>query len=150
MAPDRFGRYEILAEVGDGSMARVYRAWDPRVGRVVAVKTVKSEYLSSDSAADYLRRFQREARAAGALSHRNIVQVFDVGPDFIVMEFVEGRTLRALLQARQRLPPEEAIRLLAPLADAIDHSHRAGIVHRDVKPANVMVQPDGSPKLMDF
>ncbi len=150
MAPNRFGRYEILAEVGDGSMARVYRAWDPAFERVVAVKTVKSEHLAGDSAADYLKRFRREARAVGSLSHPGIVQVFDVGPDFIVMEFVEGRTLRQLLREKERFSPEQAIRLLMPLAEAVDHAHRSGIVHRDIKPANVMVQPDGTPKLMDF
>ncbi len=150
MLPERFGRYEVLAEIGDGAMGRVYSAWDPRVSRVVAVKTVKAELLSSDTAAEYLKRFRREAQAAGSLNHPQVVRVFDIGDDFLVMEYVEGRTLRALIRDTGRVAPEETLRLLGPVADAIDHAHRAGIVHRDIKPANVIVQPDGQPKLMDF
>ncbi len=150
MLPERFGRYEVLAEIGDGAMGRVYSAWDPGVKRVVAVKTVKTELLTSDTAAEYLKRFRREAVAAGGLNHPQVVRVFDIGDDFLVMEFVEGRTLHALIRAAGRIEPAETLRLLGPVADAVDHAHRAGIVHRDIKPANVMVQPDGQPKLMDF
>jgi serine/threonine-protein kinase len=150
MPPEKFGRYEVLAELGDGAMGRVYKAWDPGVQRVVAVKTVKREYLSSDTAAEYLRRFRNEAIAAGRLTHPGIVRVYDVDQDFLVMEYIEGRTLQALLRERGRLPPGEVSRLLAPVAEAIDAAHRQGIVHRDVKPANIMVQADGQPKLMDF
>ncbi len=150
MLPERFGRYEVLAEIGDGAMGRVYSAWDPRVSRVVAVKTIKAELLTSDTAADYLKRFRREAVAAGGLNHPQVVRVFDIGDDFLVMELVEGRTLRALIRDRGRLEPQETLRLLGPVADAIDHAHKAGIVHRDIKPANLIVQPDGQPKLMDF
>ncbi len=150
MSQDRFGRYEVRGALGDGSMARVYRAWDPAFERTVAIKTVKSEYLASDTAPRYLQRFGQEARAAGSLSHPNIVRVFDVGADFMVMEFVEGRTLRDLLRGGRRFDPEETVALLSPIADALDHAHRAGIIHRDVKPANIMVQPHGVPKLMDF
>ena len=150
MLPERFGRYEVLAEIGDGAMGRVYSAWDPRVSRVVAVKTVKAELLAGDTAAEYLKRFRREAQAAGSLNHPQVVRVFDIGDDFLVMEFVEGQTLRALIRSAGRVKPEETLRLLGPVADAIDHAHRAGIVHRDIKPANVIVQPDGQPKLMDF
>ena len=150
MLPERFGRYEVLAEIGDGAMGRVYSAWDPKVSRVVAVKTVKAELLTSETAAEYLKRFRREAVAAGALNHPQVVRVFDIGDDFLVMEFVEGRTLHALIRAAGRIEPAETLRLLGPVADAVDHAHRAGIVHRDIKPANVMVQPDGQPKLMDF
>ena len=117
---------------------------------MVAVKTIKSEYLTRDTADEYLRRFRREAQSAGGLNHPAIVRVFDLGDDFLVMELVEGRTLHRLIREEGRLAPEEALRLLAPVADAVDHAHRAGIVHRDIKPANVMVQPDGQPKLMDF
>jgi serine/threonine-protein kinase len=150
MLPERFGRYEVLAEIGDGAMGRVYSAWDPKVSRLVAVKTLKPELLTSDTAADYLKRFRREAQAAGALNHPHVVRVFDVGADFLVMEYVEGRTLHALVREAGRVEPGETLRLLGPVADALDHAHRAGIVHRDVKPANVIVQPDGQPKLMDF
>jgi serine/threonine-protein kinase len=150
MIPEKFGRYEVLAEVGDGAMGRVYTAWDPAVGRVVAVKTVKRELLTRDTTAEYLRRFRNEGIAVGALSHPAIVSVYDVGEDFLVMEYVEGRTLQAILRDRGRLPPEEVQRLLAPIADAVDLAHRRSIVHRDIKPANVMVQTEGQPKLMDF
>ena len=150
MTPEKFGRYEVMAEVGDGAMGRVYSAWDPAVGRVVAVKTVKRELLTRDTAPEYLRRFRNEGIAVGGLSHPAIVAVYDVGEDFLVMEYVEGRTLQAILRERGRLPPEEVQRLLAPVADAVDFAHKRSIVHRDIKPANVMVQTDGRPKLMDF
>jgi len=150
MLPERFGRYEVLAELGDGAMGRVYSAWDPKVSRVVAVKTVKSELLTSATADDYLKRFRREAVAAGGLNHPQVVRVFDIGDDFLVMELVEGRTLFALIREAGRIEPAETLRLLGPVAEALDHAHRAGIVHRDIKPANVIVQPDGQPKLMDF
>jgi serine/threonine-protein kinase len=145
-----FGRYEVLDEIGDGAMGRVYRAWDPAVSRVVALKTIKPEYLSRDTRDEYLKRFRREAQAAGALSHPCIVRVFDVGEDFLVMELIEGRSLQRVIREDGRLAPEAALRLLGPVAMAVDHAHRAGIVHRDIKPANIMVQPDGMPKLMDF
>jgi TonB family protein len=144
-----FGRYEVRGEIGDGSMGRVYRGFDPRFGRPVAIKTIKSEYLTRDTRDEYLRRFRREAPAAGRLSHPNIVSVYDVGEDYLVMELVEGVTLSALLKER-RLAVGEALELLSPLADALDCAHRAGVVHRDLKPVNIMVQPDGRPKLMDF
>jgi len=150
MLPERFGRYEVLAELGDGAMGRVYSAWDPKVSRIVAVKTVKSELLTSATADDYLKRFRREAVAAGGLNHPQVVRVFDIGDDFLVMELVEGRTLQAIVREAGRIAPAETLRLLGPLAEALDQAHRAGIVHRDIKPANVIVQPDGQPKLMDF
>jgi serine/threonine-protein kinase len=150
MLPERFGRYEVIDEIGDGAMGRVYRAWDPAVNRLVAVKTVKTEYLTRDTADEYLKRFHREAQSAGGLNHPAIVRVFDLGEDYLVMELVEGRTLHRVIREEGRLAPEEALRLLAPVAEAVDHAHRAGIVHRDIKPANIMVQPDGQPKLMDF
>lgn len=150
MHPQKFGRYEILAEIGDGAMGRVYRGFDPLVRRPVAIKTVKSEHLSKDSAEEYLKRFRREAQAAGGLSHPSIVSVFDVGEDYFVMELLEGVTLQQLIKEKGRLEPGEALRILAPVADALDYAHRAGIVHRDIKPANIMVLPDGRPKLMDF
>jgi TonB family protein len=150
MLPERFGRYEVIDEIGDGAMGRVYRAWDPAVKRAVAIKTIKSEYLTRDTATEYLRRFLREAQSAGGLNHPAIVRVFDLGEDYLVMELIEGQTLHRLIREQGRLAPEEALRLLAPVADAVDHAHRSGIVHRDIKPANIMVQPDGQPKLMDF
>jgi serine/threonine-protein kinase len=150
MLPERFGRYEVLEEIGDGAMGRVYRARDPVVGRTVAVKTVKSEYLTREQAPEYLKRFRREAQAAGKLNHPQIVSIFDVGEDYLVMEYLEGKTLQALLKEKGRLEPAEALRILAPIAEAVDHAHRQGVVHRDIKPGNIMVQASGPPKLMDF
>jgi serine/threonine-protein kinase len=150
MLPERFGRYEVIDEIGDGAMGRVFRAWDPAVSRVVAVKTVKTEVLTRDTRDEFLRRFRREAQAAGGLNHPAIVRVFDLGDDYLVLEYIEGRTLHRLIRDEGRLAPPRALPLLAGLAEAVDHAHRAGIVHRDIKPANVMIQPDGQPKLMDF
>jgi serine/threonine-protein kinase len=145
-----FGRYEAHAEIGDGAMGRVYRGFDPMVGRFVAIKTVKAEYLTRETRSEYLRRFRREAQAAGRLAHPNIVSIFDVGEDYFVMEYVEGITLAELLRYRTALDVVAGLRVLAPVAEALDYAHRCGVVHRDIKPANIMVQPDGRPKLMDF
>jgi TonB family protein len=148
--PERFGRYEVEAQIGDGSMGRVYRALDPVVGRRVAVKTIKKEYLSEGASEEYLKRFRREARASGALSHPGIIHVFDVGPDYIVMELLEGQTLAQLLEERGRLELSEALWVFRAMAEAIDFAHERGIIHRDLKPANVMVLEGGGVKLMDF
>jgi len=131
-------------------MGRVYRAFDPLVLRLVAIKTVKPEVLTAETAEEFLRRFRHEAQAMGLLSHPNIVSVYDVGEDYFVMEFVEGISLQSLLAHRAPLPLPEAMRILAPVAQAIDYAHRFGIIHRDIKPANILIQPDGQPKLMDF
>ena len=150
MPPKRFGRYEVQREIGEGAMGRVYRCFDPLMKRVVAVKTVKKEFLTRDTREEYLRRFRREAQAAGRLSHPSIVSVFDVGEDYFVMEYLEGSTLQVILRDRGQIPADEAVRILTPLADALDYAHRSGIVHRDIKPGNVFVLADGRPKLMDF
>jgi serine/threonine-protein kinase len=150
MPPETRGRYQVLDEIGDGAMSRVYRGLDPLVRRVVAIKTVKPELLAGAAAEEYVRRFRREAQAAGVLSHPAIVSIYDVGDDYLVMEYLEGVTLQRVLEERGRLEIAETLRLLAPVADALDHAHRGGIVHRNVKPANIMVLPDGRPKLMDF
>ena len=146
----RCGRYQLQQEIGEGAMGRVYRAFDPLVQRVVAVKTIRPEVLTTDTAAEYLRRFRREAQAMGPLSHPNVVSVYDVGEDYFVMEYVEGISLQSLLAHRVSLTVAEAVRILAPMAEAIDYAHRFGIVHRDIKPGNILIQPDGQPKLMDF
>jgi serine/threonine-protein kinase len=145
-----FGRYEVLEQLGEGSMGCVYRAFDPVAQRLVAIKTLKPELLASADADDYARRFRREAQAAAKLVHPNIVTIFDVGDDYFVMELLEGATLQALLRERGRLDAATACRILAPVADALDHAHARGTIHRDVKPANIMILPDGRPKVMDF
>jgi serine/threonine-protein kinase len=148
--PRRFGRYEVQREIGEGAMGRVYRCFDPLMKRIVAVKTVKKEFLTRETRDEYLRRFRREAQAAGRLSHPGIVSVYDVGDDFFVMEYLEGSTLQLILRERGRIAPDDAIAILTPLAEALDYAHRSGIVHRDIKPGNVFVCADGRPKIMDF
>jgi serine/threonine-protein kinase len=149
-SPTSFGRYEVTDQIGAGAMGRVYRGFDPLVRRPVAIKTLKRELLLPSQADDALRRFRREAQAAGALSHPHIVNVFDVGDDYIVMELLDGTSLQALLRERGSLALDLTLTLLRPVADALDHAHAAGVIHRDIKPGNIMVLADGRPKLMDF
>jgi serine/threonine protein kinase len=147
----RIGSYEVIDRLGRGGMGEVYRARDMRLGRVVALKV-----LRPGADPELLRRLDREARAASALSHPNIVQIFDVGQaateagaHYVVMELVEGETLRRRL-ASGPLPVAEALDLGAQLADGVATAHRAGIVHRDLKPENLKVTPDGLLKILDF
>lgn len=148
--PERFGRYVVEALIGEGSMGRVYRAHDPLSRRAVAIKTLKPEYLSREDGPEYVRRFSREARAAGQLEHPAIVRILDVGENFFVMELLDGQTLAEVLRAHGRLQHAQLVRLLEPVAVALDYAHSRGTIHRDVKPGNVMVLKDGSPRLMDF
>ena len=146
----RLGQYEIVARLGAGGMGEVYRARDTRLGREVAVKALSGE-LSSDP--QRLSRFQTEARSASALNHPNIVTIHEIGQSaatpFIVMELVDGKTLRELLYTGP-LPVRKALNIAAQLADALAGAHGAGIVHRDVKPENVMVTREGFAKILDF
>src|SRR5579883_212332 len=145
------GRYEITHLVARGGMAQVYRARDALLDRPVALKVLFPE-LSVDRA--FVERFRREAQAAANLSHPNIVPVFDWGEDdgtyFIVMEYVDGRPLSALLRASGPLPPERAVDIGANVAAALAYAHRHGVVHRDVKPGNVLITDDGQVKVTDF
>jgi serine/threonine-protein kinase len=154
MLPARLGRYEIESLLGEGGMGRVYKARDPIIERTVAIKTLGVELEGSDLA-EFKERFLREARSAGRVNHPNVVTIFDVGEAsdgtaFITMEYVEGRTLRALLDAGQPLPVAESCRIGARVGEALAAAHRHGIVHRDVKPPNIMIGADGTVKLMDF
>jgi len=136
----RLGPYEILALVGEGGMGEVYRARDTRLGRTVAVKVVHTQFSA---------RFETEARAISALNHPNICTLHDVGPNYLVMEFVEGETLAARLKDGP-LPAEGAARLATAIADALAAAHAKGMAHRDLKPGNVMITPEGRVKLLDF
>jgi serine/threonine protein kinase len=154
---ERFGRYEILAELGRGAMGVVYKARDPKINRVVAVKTISLVGQSPDGEAEYRERFFREAEAAGRLSHPGIVTIFDMGeePDthapYIVMEYVGGQSLETLLsQDGRKLPVDRALQLALELAEALDCAHGQGVVHRDLKPANVLLTDDGHAKIADF
>ncbi len=147
-----FGRYKIVEEVGRGAMGVVYRATDPLVGRTVAIKAINQGYLEGVGvkATEYLERFRREAEVAGRLDHPNIVKIFDLGPDYLVMEFVEGQSLASLVRGHARMKPDHILQVVAEVASALDYAHARGVVHRDVKPGNVMVAPDGRSKVMDF
>ena len=154
---ERFGRYEILAELGRGAMGVVYKARDPKINRVVAVKTISLAGQPADEEQEYRERFYREAEAAGRLSHPGIVTIFDVGEEpetrapYIVMEFVGGQSLDKLLSAQDRkLPLETALQLTLELAEALDCAHGQGVVHRDLKPANILLTEDGHAKIADF
>jgi hypothetical protein len=151
------GRYRILAELGRGIMGIVYRAHDPDLGRDVALKVIRSDVEAADGdPKKYERRFFNEARAAARLSHPAIVIVHDVGRDaasgslFMALELLQGSTLQAVMRERGPLPWPEALRLVARVAEGLHHAHERGIVHRDVKPANIMVLDSGDPKIMDF
>jgi serine/threonine protein kinase len=137
---NKLGPYEILAPIGAGGMGEVYRARDPRVGREVAIKV---------SAERFSERFEREARAVAALNHPNICMLFDVGPDYIVMELVEGETLEEKLAGGTPALPE-ALEIARQIADALEAAHEKGIIHRDLKPGNIKIRPDGTVKVLDF
>ncbi len=149
------GRYELDGVVGRGGMAEVYRARDLRLDRIVAVKTLRDD-LARDQT--FQARFRREAQSAASLNHPSIIAVYDTGEDmagslgvpYIVMEYVDGRTLRDLMRDDRRLLPERALEIVDGVLRALDYSHRNGIVHRDIKPANVMLTRSGDVKVMDF
>lgn len=145
------GRYEIVSRVGGGGMAVVYKAKDLLLNRFVAIK-VLNESLSNDS--EFIRRFSREAQAAASLSHPNIVNVYDVGRDgythYIVMELVEGPTLKQYIQERGPLPVEEAAHIAMQICDGLAHAHENQIVHRDIKPHNILLGANGRVKVTDF
>jgi TonB family protein len=148
--PAKFGRYELRRLLGEGAMGRVYLAFDPLAGRFVALKTPHAQLLEGAAGKEYRERFRQEVQAVAALAHPNIVTVFDVGEDYFVMELLEGTTLQTLLGSRARLEITESLRILVPVADAIDFAHQHGVLHRDIKPGNIMLMPDGRIKLMDF
>ncbi len=154
------GRYQVGQLIGRGGMAEVHAGHDTRLGRTVAIKMLRSDLARDPS---FLARFRREAQSAAGLNHPAIVAVYDSGEDhetesggatvalpYIVMEYVEGRTLREILTAETVLDPPEAARVTEGILDALSYSHRMGIVHRDIKPANVMLTPAGDVKVMDF
>jgi len=137
---DRLGPYEIVSQIGKGGMGEVWKARDPRLGRDVAIKV---------SAHQFTDRFEREARAIAALNHTNICILHDVGPNYLVMELIEGPTLADRIR-QGPIPLEEALSIAKQIADALEAAHEKNIVHRDLKPANIKIRPDGSVKVLDF
>jgi serine/threonine-protein kinase len=148
---NRLGKYEIQAEIGKGGMGVVYRGYDPLLDRKVAVKVLAPHLVWEP---DFIERFLREARSAARLKHAGIVTIYDVGQErnwyYIVMEYLEGHTLAQVILGRGALPPGQTITVLRPLAKALDYSHQCGLVHRDVKPGNIVVNSTGHVTLTDF
>ncbi len=144
-------RYEIIKSIGEGGMANVYLAYDTILDRNVAIKVLRGDLANDEK---FVRRFQREALSASSLSHPNIVAMYDVGEDdglyYIVMEYVEGKTLKQLLKKRGSLTLSEAIDIMLQLTDGMAHAHDSYIVHRDLKPQNIMIEDDGQIKITDF
>ncbi|HET9539536.1 MAG TPA: Stk1 family PASTA domain-containing Ser/Thr kinase [Candidatus Limnocylindria bacterium] len=146
------GRYRLIAPLGEGGMATIWRALDEQLDREVAVKLLREQYGNDPG---FAARFKQEARAAGSLQHPNIVPVYDYGTDtdgaqYIVMQLVEGEDLAALLRERTRLETDDAVRVAIGVASALEAAHRRGLVHRDVKPGNILITDDGEVKVTDF
>jgi serine/threonine-protein kinase len=150
--PRTLSKYELRSVLGRGATGTVYEAWDPAIARKVAIKTV--DLPPAGEAQDELARFKREAQAAGRLSHPNIVAAYDYGETaslaYIVMEYVDGRTLKSVLDANERLALSDTLRVMRDVLIALDYSHEHGVIHRDIKPANVILTADGHAKVADF
>src|SRR6202142_1684331 len=152
---EQIGRYRIIGELGRGAMGVVYHATDPSIGRSVAIKTIRIRDIHDTRQSDKLReRLFREARSAGVLSHPNIVTIYDMDEvddlAYIAMAYVNGPTLEKILSTDKALSGSKMLRILRQAALALDYAHSKGIVHRDVKPANIMTDEDGSVKITDF
>jgi serine/threonine-protein kinase len=146
------GRYEIKEILGMGGMGVVYRAMDRELGEPVAIKTLRTEVVGSDGVA--LERFKQEIRLARKITHRNVVRTYDLGETngtyYITMEFVEGTSLKQLIQSRGRLPVPVTLTIGKQLCRALEVAHEQGVIHRDIKPQNIVVEPNGFLKVMDF
>ncbi|PJF25994.1 MAG: serine/threonine protein kinase, partial [Phototrophicales bacterium] len=144
------GQYQIVAQLGHGGMATVYKAYHPRLDRYVAVKVVHPMFIQDES---FLARFEREAQIVARLDHPHIVPVYDFneyhGQPYLVMKFIEGTTLKGVL-ANKPLSLDEILKLMPPIADALDYAHRRGVLHRDIKPSNIIIDQAGVPYLTDF
>lgn len=154
MGLKKLGRYDIVRVLGEGAMGLLYEARDPNLDRRVAIKTIRVENLSGQAQIEYEARFRTEARSAARLQHPNIVSVYDSGRDrsvaYLVMEFVHGEDLKQLLDSGRVFTLEQSLRMMRDLLAALDYAHRQSVVHRDVKPANLLVEASGRVKLTDF
>src|SRR3984893_14053102 len=148
------GRYRVEGLVGTGAMGEVYRAYDPVIDRLVAIKVLRPELIAGSGSEQWLQRFRREARAAGRRFHPNIVAIWDFGDDngapFLAMEFVDGRSLDDLIKSSGPFEPGRSVAIIAQVLSALGFAHQNGIVHRDVKPSNIMVLQNGDVKVADF
>ncbi|RAP78127.1 Stk1 family PASTA domain-containing Ser/Thr kinase [Paenibacillus montanisoli] len=145
------GRYEIITRIGGGGMALVYKAHDILLNRNVAVKVLRQQFVHDE---EFIRRFRREAQSAAALSHPNVVSIYDVGQEedthYIVMEYVEGNNLNEIIKERAPLQTEESVRIAQQICDALEHAHHNQIIHRDIKPHNILIGKNGRVKVTDF
>ena len=152
--PPRIGRYVVENLVGIGGMGQIFKAHDPDIGRPVAIKLISTELMSSTGRAEYIKRFRREAQAAARCAHPNIVAIYDFalheGQPFIAMEFVYGASLRQALDAAPVMAVPDAVRIMLQVLEALASAHDQGVVHQDVKPANIMLTPDMRVKVADF
>ena len=144
-------RYEVLEKIGTGGMSDVYRAKDEKLSRMVAVKILKQEFSENDN---FVQKFRTEAQAAAGLMHPNIVNVYDVGDEkgiyYIVMELVDGITLKRYIEEKNRLTVKEAVSISIQVAMGLEAAHAGGIIHRDIKPQNIIISKDGKVKVTDF
>ncbi|WP_410511596.1 Stk1 family PASTA domain-containing Ser/Thr kinase [Paenibacillus sp. BR2-3] len=145
------GRYQVIERIGGGGMALVYRAHDILLNRNVAIKVLRSQFVHDE---EFIRRFRREAQSAASLSHPNVVSIYDVGQEdeihYIVMEYVEGKNLNEIIKERAPLQVDESVRIASQICDALDHAHQNQIIHRDIKPHNIMIGRNGRVKVTDF
>ena len=145
------GRYEVIEKIGEGGMSVVYKAKDRLLNRYVAIKILRPEFIKDEQ---FVENFRRESQAAAGLSHPNIVNVYDVGKEgnihFIVMELIEGQSLSHIIEEKGKIEYQDAISIAKQVASALGLAHRNGIIHRDVKPHNILITPDGTAKLADF
>ena len=152
--PEKLGKYEIRRELGRGAMGIVYEAFDPLIERNVAIKTILKSSIDKSEVGEAFKRFRREARAAGRLSHPKIVAIYEYGEDddmaFIVMELIHGKELKELFDHEESFSINDGLRIVLQILDALDYSHARGVVHRDIKPANILITDDGKIKIADF
>ncbi|HET7201442.1 MAG TPA: serine/threonine-protein kinase [Burkholderiales bacterium] len=152
--PWLLGRYEIVAELGKGAMGVVYRANDPMLNRILAIKTINTEEAGHEGMAEYEARFYTEAKAAGGLNHPNIIIIYDIGKSghlvYMAMEYIEGKELREMLADGKALPVAQSVDIAAQVGEGLAYAHQHQVVHRDIKPANIMITPEGRAKIADF
>jgi len=149
------GKYKILETIGKGAMGVVYKAADPDIDRVVAIKAIRFDIISEESEReDIMKRFIREAQSAGKLIHPNIVTIYDVvkseNMTYIVMQYIEGHSLQKTISSGEKIPIEKVVFLMTQICDALEYAHKKGIIHRDIKPANILIDEEGKPYLVDF
>ncbi|HUL41506.1 MAG TPA: serine/threonine-protein kinase [Burkholderiales bacterium] len=152
--PERLGKYAIQEVLGEGAMGIVYKAFDPHIRRIVALKVIRKEFTEDDQGVTMIARFKNEAQAAGRLSHPGIVAIYEYGEEdavaYIAMEYVEGKGLRDYFQGGTRFGLSDSVSIMSRLLDALAYAHDAGVVHRDIKPANIIIMGNGGLKVADF